>query len=287
LNVEASIHAAGGIVWRYRDDALEFLVVHRPRYDDWSFPKGKHEPHEAFIDTAIREVGEEAGIRVAVGKPIATVTYTVGTETKDVHYWLMSYVAEAPELRDNEVDEVRWCALDAANELLTHDDDRALLTAATQMLHPHHVWVIRHARAEKRSTWEGDDDLRPLTEVGEHQTSSIVSYLEKYPIGHVVSSPALRCIQTAQPLAEQLDLDVQIDDQLAEGNSFSNIVRWYFVDDSVAIVTHGDIVEALVEKLLQDELVPADARDWHAKGAIWDLMIVARRCVSASYHPIA
>jgi 8-oxo-dGTP pyrophosphatase MutT (NUDIX family) len=120
------IRAAGGVV--LRDGAV--LVVHRPRYDDWSFPKGKAdhdgEPDE---DTALREVLEETGLHCALGKPLPTLTYTDHHgRSKIVRYWCMRVEGGAFEPAD-EVDEIRWLPPEEARRLLTYDHDRALVDA--------------------------------------------------------------------------------------------------------------------------------------------------------------
>jgi 8-oxo-dGTP pyrophosphatase MutT (NUDIX family) len=121
--VQPVVRAAGGIV--VRDGTV--LLVHRPRYDDWSFPKGKLEGDESWEDAAAREVEEETGLRCHVG-PLAGVTrYDVAQGLKEVRYYRMTGDGEA--FAQNEVDEVRWAPLDEARALLTHERDSRLLVA--------------------------------------------------------------------------------------------------------------------------------------------------------------
>src|SRR5215472_8502449 len=81
------VHAAGAVLWRARAGGIETALVHRPRYDDWSFPKGKSEPGEHVLLTAVREVEEETGVRAALGRRLATQTYPVEGQPKQVEYW--------------------------------------------------------------------------------------------------------------------------------------------------------------------------------------------------------
>ncbi len=115
------VRAAGGIV--VRDGSV--LLVHRPRYDDWSFPKGKLEGDESWEDGAIREVEEETGLRCEVGPLAGSTRYFVAQGPKEVRYYRMTSDGEA--FAQNEVDEVRWAPFDEARTLLTHDRDRKLL----------------------------------------------------------------------------------------------------------------------------------------------------------------
>jgi 8-oxo-dGTP pyrophosphatase MutT (NUDIX family) len=117
------VRAAGGIV--VRDGAV--LLVHRPAYDDWSFPKGKLEHGESWEEGALREVEEETGLRCTVGEEVGRTHYGVTQGPKEVRYYRMTSGGEA--LAQNEVDEVRWVPVDEARALLSHERDRQLLDA--------------------------------------------------------------------------------------------------------------------------------------------------------------
>ena len=123
-----TVRAAGGLVCRRREDgANEILLVHRPAYDDWSFPKGKLEPGEREEDAAIREVEEETGLRCRLEAEVATTRYRDARgRDKTVRYWLMTPVAGKLEAA-NEVDDARFVLVEDAPELLTYARDAALL----------------------------------------------------------------------------------------------------------------------------------------------------------------
>jgi 8-oxo-(d)GTP phosphatase len=125
----APVEAAGGVVTRRSPaGAVEVLVVHRPRYDDWSLPKGKLQPGEQHVDAAIREVEEETGWDVAVGHELRAVRYRDRHgRPKHVRYWNMTPLRSRPFTPNEEVDEVRWLSLDEAATLLSYDLDRRLL----------------------------------------------------------------------------------------------------------------------------------------------------------------
>jgi 8-oxo-dGTP diphosphatase len=110
------------------DGGIDVLVVHRPKYDDWSLPKGKLEPGESFEHAAVREVEEETGVRAELGPELASHRY-VDRHGRDklVRYWLMTAVASTPREPDDEVDEVRWVAACDAMQLLSYDADQQLV----------------------------------------------------------------------------------------------------------------------------------------------------------------
>src|SRR5262249_3946373 len=126
---EPEVRAAGGIVWRRDGGRLEIVLVHRPAYDDWSFPKGKLTPGETEAAAALREVEEETGLRCALGSELGVAAYRDSRgRTKTVRYWTMQ-VGAGTLAPAHEVDAARWVALDEAAALLDYEHDRELLDA--------------------------------------------------------------------------------------------------------------------------------------------------------------
>jgi 8-oxo-dGTP diphosphatase len=121
--VSERIDAAGGVV--VRDGRV--LLVHRPRYDDWTFPKGKLDPGESFEDAALREVEEETGVRCSFVHELPATRYEVRGRPKLVRYWLMAPESEAEFVPNDETDEIRWATPEEARGLLSYDHDRELL----------------------------------------------------------------------------------------------------------------------------------------------------------------
>jgi 8-oxo-dGTP diphosphatase len=131
----AEVKASGGVVWRRAPGGtLELVVVHRPRYDDWSLPKGKLDPGERWEDAALREVEEEVGLRCRLGSELPTVRYrdNKGRE-KAVRYWLMEPEdGGAPFTPNDEVEEMRWVDVAAAVALLSYPHDAELVRVAEE-----------------------------------------------------------------------------------------------------------------------------------------------------------
>jgi 8-oxo-(d)GTP phosphatase len=217
------VRAAGCAVWRHTDDGLlETAMVHRPKYDDWSLPKGKPEDAEHLLQTAHREVAEETGLQVVVGRRSVRTRYDVHLPDgrpapKEVDYWTGQWAGG--EFRANkEVDELRWLPLDDAAALCSHAHDRAVLydLARTDVPLTPSLLLVRHARAGSRSDWDGPDDLRPLDTKGRGQAERLAEVLPVFAPTAVLSARRTRCIATVAQLAERLGLDVQPLDELGE-----------------------------------------------------------------------
>jgi 8-oxo-dGTP diphosphatase len=134
LPVSAEVHAAGGLVWRRSGDGVEIALVHRPRYDDWSLPKGKLDEGEGFEEAALREVEEETGLRCRLGDFLGETTYTDNKDReKLVRFWTME-AGDGEFSPDDEVDEVRWVPIGEASAMLDYDFDRELVEKASRML---------------------------------------------------------------------------------------------------------------------------------------------------------
>jgi len=132
---DGTVRAAGGIVARIaRGGAVEVLLVHRPRYDDWSFPKGKREPHESDEACAVREVEEETGVRVVLQRELPSVAYTDRKgRPKVVRYWEMDVADDLGFEPGDEVDERSWLPVAEAAARLSYDRDAEVLRAFTEL----------------------------------------------------------------------------------------------------------------------------------------------------------
>jgi len=123
----AVIRAAGGLLWRDGPRGAEIAVVHRPRYDDWSLPKGELEAGESWEEAAVREVAEETGCEVHISDFAGSLSYEVRGSPKEVRFWNMAVAGDCAFRPDDEVDELRWLSFAEALETLDYELERCLL----------------------------------------------------------------------------------------------------------------------------------------------------------------
>ena len=207
------------------------LLVHRPGYKDWTFPKGKPDKGEALPATAVREITEETGYTVRLGHPLPETMYRVKGGMKRVSYWVARPVGKPAEFKPNgEIDQVRWVRVKEARKLLTYDHDRVLLKAVTALRdakahRTRTVIVLRHAQARTRNGWKDDDLERPLTKPGEAQALRLAPLLRAYGVRSVITSPAVRCGQTVDAYARSIKALMEVDDRLAEETKPKRVER--------------------------------------------------------------
>lgn len=210
------VRAAGAVLWRRDGDRIEVALVHRPRYDDWSLPKGKLDPGETIAQAAVREIQEETGFEAVLGRYLFRTEYTVAGAPKTVDYF-SAYAASGAFSPNEEVDELRWLDAETAEKLLTRPGDvRVLREFSALPPELSTVILVRHAKAGKRDEWNGDDDLRPLSDAGQRQAEALRSLLRHYAPDRVLSAPRLRCVQTVNGLAEDLEVEIRHEPLLSE-----------------------------------------------------------------------
>jgi 8-oxo-dGTP diphosphatase len=214
-----TIWAAGAVAWRPREDgALELLLVHRKRYDDWSLPKGKAEPGEKLPATAVREVREEGGADVTLGRRLTSVRYRVKGRPKRVSYWAARVTGvDGRAVPNEEVDQVAWLSLDEARNRVSYQQDLAVLDDfATAPADTVPLILLRHAQAVARSDWAGEDARRPLAGSGQADAGVLVGLLTCFaPQAEVFTSPTVRCEDTVRPYAEAVGVRLRTADELA------------------------------------------------------------------------
>jgi 8-oxo-dGTP pyrophosphatase MutT (NUDIX family)/phosphohistidine phosphatase SixA len=283
--VEPTIRAAGGVVWRDDSGPLRIAVIHRDRYDDWSLPKGKLNHGESRLSAAVREVHEETGAVVVATRRLIETAYLVDDVPKTVQFWAMRY-RSGEFTRNSEVDDLRWLPLPEARTALTHDVDRSVLDAFAARPVPQSVIVLlRHAKAGRRTQWQGDDRLRPLDKAGRLQARELPAFLSAFTPVSVVSADRVRCVQTLEPFAVATGMDLAIspafsdesylDDPEATQNELLALAKSL---PAAVVCSQGIAVPGLVTDLTGLE----DTRA--RKGAAWVLSFADGAVVSADYY---
>jgi 8-oxo-dGTP pyrophosphatase MutT (NUDIX family)/phosphohistidine phosphatase SixA len=266
----ADVVAAGAVVTRKGPEGPEVLLVHRPKYDDWSFPKGKQDPGEHVTATAVREVLEETGVEIRLGVPLRPQLYTVsGGRAKTVHYWVGHVIGDddvSSYVINHEVDDLGWFSAASAAERLTYLDDIDLLEQFRQRRKTTSpLIVVRHAKALKRGSWDGPDPRRPLNEVGQAQAEALVPLLRAYGVARVLTSSSTRCVQTIGPYAEDQVLAIHEVDELSE-ELFDEQAAATFLDELLnspgpsVLCSHRPVLPQLFELLgvSEEPLAPAE-----------------------------
>jgi 8-oxo-dGTP pyrophosphatase MutT (NUDIX family)/phosphohistidine phosphatase SixA len=263
MSQPAVVPAAGAVVLRQRAKSSEVLLVHRPRYDDWSFPKGKLDPGESTHEAAVREVEEETGVAVRLGEPLRPQLYLVknGQEVravKQVHYWVGRTLTDDADVSsyepNDEVDAVRWVSTSRAAGMLSYEHDRVTLRDA--LLHDEPttpLLVLRHALAAEKKSWDKADEKRPLSKDGERQAEALVPLLRSYGVARLVSSSSKRCWTTLRPYADAERLEMEVTDDLAKGAEQDLValtVRRLLNDDRPTVAcTHREVLPTVFEAL--------------------------------------
>ena len=271
-----TINAAGTVPWRVNGDALEVALVHRPRYDDWSWSKGKLEPGERWAVAAFRETQEETGLHVRLGMPLPPTTYRVLDRdgvpaTKRVRYWAAQVTGGDGQL-EHEIDEVAWLDPMAADTRLDYSHDREQLRALLRahqrgLLNTWPLLVVRHALAVPGSAWNGDDRKRPLSPAGRLQVPLITETLAAYGVSTLSTSPSTRCVQTLAGYAKRTGIDLHTRNAISEeGFAKRGAKRVHRVVEEVlatgnptAVCSHGPVLPTILEALL-GRIAPTEDR---------------------------
>ena len=292
------------MLWRHsrrdgdRNEGIEVALVHRPRYDDWTLPKGKLNPGESDLAAALREIEEETGCTGSPGRYLGEVSYLKPTDgearPKVVRYWEFRATGGSFSPTE-EVDELRWLSPDGGKRLLTREADQSILDVfGEEPPTTSVVLMVRHASAGNRADWVGDDRLRPLDAKGRRQAEGLVTLLAPWAIGEIVSADFARCVETVQPLGEAIGVSITEDPLFSElgypGNEAQavELVRTLGNREQVtAVCSQGDVIPDLLGRLAQqDGLAPRPRtrgrRSFKAKkGAVWVLCWSRGRLVGA------
>jgi 8-oxo-dGTP diphosphatase len=275
------IRAAGAIIWRENAPfELEILVIHRPKYDDWSFPKGLVDDGEAAIAAAYREVKEETGIDAIFGQYLGSTSYKVEDNKKKVKYWMAQAKSDQEVFVPNsEVDKIEWVDSKTARHFLTHDEDRDMLDDfLAKERYVSTLVLLRHAKAIKRSEWTDYDLDRPLSADGIEQSQKLVAQLVPFGISGIFSSDASRCFSTIEPFSLAADLRVTVTQNLNEEEfeksaktSVEYVRQLMKFEGNQVVAGHNPIIPHVLSKVAgvdysADDLSPGDAWIVHHRG---------------------
>lgn len=266
----STVVAAGAILWRLEKGELKVAIIHRSRYDDWSWPKGKLDKGETVAQAAVREIREETGLKINLGVHLAEINYALPTgATKQVHYWAAKVsdksLTNSKFKPSEEVAKVDWKTVSQARKLLSYEFDFVPLNNLVALfdaglLDTKPLIVLRHAKAMSRSDWRGgkvvDDGRRPLHDFGKDQAKALVPTIAAFGPKQVVSSPWKRCKDTVTPYATKKKLAVIERHQLSElGNAkrpsrTSDVIQDFVTrDKSVIICSHRPSLPTILKTL--------------------------------------
>jgi 8-oxo-dGTP diphosphatase len=284
------IAAAGCVVWRMRDGTVEIALVHRERYDDWTLPKGKLDAGESARVAAHREVREETGARVALGRFLCRTRYLVGADRKVVDYFAARYL-DGDFVPSDEVAELRWLPVPDAVARLSYDRDHPVLAAFSALpADLTTVLLVRHAKAGSRAQWDGADELRPLSHNGEKQVPPIRELAARYGTERVHAAPLVRCEATVRPAADDIGVPVVEEELLGErkyeGMAEAATRRLTEIASAArvsVVCSQGGVIPDLVSRLAADSPVVLPRRVESKKGSVWALFFAGTRLVAADY----
>ncbi|WKG05607.1 bifunctional NUDIX hydrolase/histidine phosphatase family protein [Mycolicibacterium sp. HK-90] len=288
------VPAAGAVLWRPSGDATgseaaEVAVIHRPRYDDWSLPKGKVDFGETEPVAAVREVHEETGYTAQLGRRLGSISYDIPQGTKRVWYWAAR--ATGGDFTPNdEVDKLIWLPVPAAMDQMVYPHDRKVLRRFMKCPpDTKTVLIVRHGTAGRRSRFKGDDRKRPLDKKGRAQAEALVAQLLAFGATTLYAADRLRCHQTLEPLGQELGVDIHNEPTLTEEAYADDhkAARHRLIDlaaraGTPVICSQGKVIPGLISWWCERDGVRPSTTG-NRKGSSWVLSLVDGRVVAADH----
>lgn len=290
-----TIAAAGAVVWRPSSvtGQVEVAVVHRPRYDDWSLPKGKLDADETEPAAAVREVLEETGFSIVLGRRLPSAEYTVDGKAKVVYYFAARYT-DGDFAANDEVDRLKWVSPDAAGDLLSYGHDQVVLAEFTALpARLSTLLLVRHAKAGKRGEWHGDDDLRPLSPAGWRQAAGVARILPLFGADRVHAAPRTRCVDTVAGLGMEIRSEPLLSEEgywVSPSAGVARLLDIVAAGGTPVVSSQGGVIPDVIARLADMNGLPL-AEIASKKGSFWVLSFrppkAGRepRLVAADYFP--
>lgn len=262
------IRAAGAVLWRENQSReIEIALVHRPRYEDWSLPKGKIENSETALSCAFREVYEETGITARFTRQLGHVEYEDNGSLKRVKYWAAESTNPDTVFKANpEVDRLDWLSPEEAINRATHASDREIIQKYLEIEgRTDTLIILRHAKALERGDWDEDDALRTLDEKGLFQANQLVEHFLPFAIDEIYTSNFTRCVQTVERLGQSRGLQVTQVPSLNESTfeqdpersiSFANALKQD--EKNILICSHNPVIPTMLRAILNTKLKNKD-----------------------------
>ena len=297
-----TVYAAGALCWRVQEGVLLVAVIHRGRYNDWGWPKGKVDPGETLVETCVREIAEETGLKIKLGVSLGAQKYALPSgEGKEVHYWAAKVTDKA--LRKSkfkpseEVSAVHWVPAAEVSSKLSYEHDKELVTQLIELhakgsLETKPFVVLRHAKATPRSDWKKGESTRPLLPAGMVQARQLIGVLGAFGIKRVVSSPWKRCVTTVQPFARKFEKPIIKRSQLSElgnkkGPQRTEKVVGDLLEDGIATVVcaHRPSLPNILHSL-DDYAAPSDRGAIEAGRALKPGHMLVAHLAKDAKHPL-
>jgi 8-oxo-dGTP diphosphatase len=263
------VQAAGALCWKLDNGEVRVLLIGRTRDGDISLPKGKSEPGELLPHTAVREVEEETGLRVKLGAPLGQIHYTLpGGRPKTVHYWAAKVRHKDSSLEsftpNGEIASAEWATVDDARARLSYPHDVEILDVfaarfedGTARSFP--LVLLRHGKAVPHETWDGTDASRPLQGRGQQQAEQVAPALQAFGPKKLITSDAVRCVDSLQPLATLLGTKLKKTPAISQDayergeDHVREVVRKRLKKRAPAVLcTHGPVLPEIIRELARE-----------------------------------
>ena len=262
------IRAAGALLWRETTErTIEIALIHRPKYDDWTLPKGKIEEGETALQCAYRELIEETGITASFTRQLGTVEYEESGQLKRVIFWAAQCAKDASQfIANEEVDQLEWLSPELALSKATHESDQQMIeNFLSQSPRTDTLIILRHTKALERGDWDEEDSQRTLDELGFDQAQLLIKHLQPFAIEEIYTSDFTRCVQTVTPLAHSRGLSITQVPSLNEYTfnedplrsvSFANALKQD--EKNILICSHNPVIPTMLRGILNTKLKNKD-----------------------------